>query len=61
VVEGYVLWYDSRLKLFRRGIHDVTLVAFGCGMVEILPGTMLHLRQEDSGGWWIEVGAIPYL
>lgn len=56
-----MLWYDSRLKLFRRGIHDVTLVAFGCGMVEILPGTMLHLRQEDSGGWWIEVGAIPYL
>ena len=61
VVEGYVVWYDSRLKMQRRGTHEVTLVASDCGMAEVQPGNMIHLRRHVDRGWWVEHGAIPCL
>jgi len=59
VVEGYVLWYDSSLKMLRRGTHPVSLVTEEIGLCEIQPGEMLTLQRVD--GRWLQTGEISSL
>ena len=59
VVEGHVLWYDSSLKMMRRGTHLVTLVTEEIGLCEIQPGTELVLQLSE--GRWHMTNSFPAL